>query len=47
MEEKYEIEIPQYLTEPLLRIAAETEQSLEDVVDAALRNYMERSRNNA
>lgn len=44
---KYEIEIPPHLTEPLLRLASETELPLEDIVETALRNYLERSKENA
>ena len=44
---KYEIEIPPQLTESLLRLVSETELPLEDIVEAALKNYLERSQNNA
>ena len=44
---RYEIEIPPGLTEALLRLASETELPLEDIVETALRNYMERSQDNA
>lgn len=44
---KYEIEIPPGLTEPLLWLASETELPLEDIVETALRNYLERSKENA
>lgn len=44
---KYEIEIPLGLTEPLLRLASETELPLENIVETALRNYLERSQDNA
>ena len=47
MGERLEIEIPSQLTEPLLRLASETELPLEDIVEAALRNYLERSQDNA
>lgn len=47
METKYEIEIPPHLTESLLRLASETELPLEDIVEAALKNYLERSKENA
>lgn len=47
METKYEIEIPPHLTESLLRLASETELPLEDIVETALRNYLERSKENA
>lgn len=47
METKYEIEIPPHLTESLLRLASETELPLEDIVEAALKNYWERSQDNA
>lgn len=44
---KCEIEIPPHLTESLLRLASETELPLEDIVEAALKNYLERSQDNA
>lgn len=44
---KCEIEIPPQLTEPLLRLASETELPLEGIVETALRNYLERSQDNA
>lgn len=44
---KCEIEIPPHLTESLLRLASETELPLEDIVETALRNYLERSKENA
>ena len=44
---KYEIEIPLHPTEPLLRLASETELPVEDIVETALRNYLERSQDNA
>lgn len=44
---KCEIEIPPQLTEPLLRLASETGLPLEDIVETALRNYLERSQDNA
>ena len=47
MGERLEIEIPSQLTEPLLRLASETELPLEDIVEAALKNYLERSQDNA
>lgn len=47
METKYEVEIPPHLTESLLRLASETELPLEDIVEAALKNYLERSQDNA
>lgn len=47
METKYEIEIPPHFTESLLRLASETELPLEDIVEAALKNYLERSHDNA
>lgn len=47
METKYEIEIPPHLTESLLRLASETELPLEDIVETALKNYLERSQDNA
>ena len=44
---RYEIEIPPQFIEPLLRLASETELPLEGIVETALRNYMERSQDNA
>ena len=44
---KHEIEIPSQLTEPFLQYAAETEFSVEEIVAAALKNYLERSHDNA
>ena len=41
------IEIPQEYVEPLLRSAAETGLSIEEVVDSAIKNYLERSQDNA
>lgn len=47
MEERFEIEIPTRFTEPLLRLAAETEKPLEDIVETALRNYLQGGQDNA
>lgn len=47
MGERLEIEIPSQLTEPLLLYASETELPVEDIVETALRNYLERSQYNA
>lgn len=47
MGERFEIEIPSQLTEPLLQYASETELPVEDIVENALRNYLERSQDNA
>lgn len=44
---KYEIKIPPQFIEPLLRLASETEMPLEEIVETALRNYLERSQDNA
>ena len=44
---KCEIEIPPHLTDLLLRLTSEKELPLEDIVEAALRNYLERSQDNA
>ncbi|WP_407723780.1 CopG family transcriptional regulator [Ruminococcus sp. JL13D9] len=41
------IEIPQEYVEPLLRSAAETGLSIEEVVDSAIKNYLERMIKNA
>lgn len=42
-----DIEIPNELTEPLMIAAAEQEISVEEIVERAIRNYMERSEENA
>ena len=42
-----EIEIPTQLAEPLLLYAAETGRSVEEIVETALKNYLERSRDYA
>lgn len=42
---KYEIEIPPFLAEQLLRYAAETELSAEEIVGQAIRKYLERTEN--
>ncbi len=47
MGERLEIEIPSQLTEPLLLYASETELPVEDIVETALRNYLERIQDNA
>ena len=47
MGERFEIEIPPQLTDPLLQYASEMELSVEDIVETALRNYLERSQDNA
>lgn len=47
MGERFEIEIPPQLTEPLLQYASETELSVEDVVETALRYYLGWSHDNA
>jgi hypothetical protein len=41
------IEIPQAYVEPLLNYAAETGLSVEEVVDSAIKNYLERMIKNA
>lgn len=41
------IEIPQEYVEPLLNYAAETGLSVEEVVDSAIKNYLERMIKNA
>ena len=41
------IEIPSQLLELLLEHAAETGLSVEEIVDSAIRNYLERMRKNA
>lgn len=47
MGERLEIEIPSQLIEPLLLYASETELPVEDIVETALKNYLERSQDNA
>lgn len=42
-----EIEIPKAMTEPLLTSAAEQEISAEEVVERAIRKYIERNDENA
>lgn len=41
------IEIPPLLVEPLLKHAAETGLSVEEIVESAIKNYLERMINNA
>lgn len=41
------IEIPQKYVEPLLKCAAETGLSIEEVVESAIKNYLERMKDNA
>lgn len=41
------IEIPLQLVEPLLEHAAETGLSVEEIVESAIKNYIERMINNA
>ena len=41
------IEIPTQLVEPLLEYAAETGLSVEEVVDSAIKNHLERMIKNA
>lgn len=41
------IEIPTQLVEPLLEYAAETGLSVEEVVDSAIKNHLERMSKNA
>lgn len=42
-----DIEIPYTLTELLLTVAAEQECSVEEIVERAIKNYMERNDENA
>ena len=37
----FEIEIPQPLVEPVLRLAAEQKRSVDDIVATAIKNYLE------
>ena len=41
------IEIPQKYVEPLLNCVAETGLSIEEVVESAIKNYLERMNENA
>ena len=41
------IEIPDFLIEPLLVLAAEQEISVEEIVTRAIQNYTERNEDNA
>lgn len=42
-----DIEIPDTLTEPLMIAAAEQENSVEEIVERAIKNYIERNNENA
>ena len=41
MNDRIEVQIPAPLTDALLRFAAEQELSVEEIVETAVRNYME------
>ena len=41
MNDRIEVKIPAPLTDDLLRFAAEQELSVEEIVETAMRNYME------
>ena len=41
MNDRIEVRIPAPLTDDLLRFAAEQELSVEEIVETAMRNYME------
>lgn len=41
MNDRIEVRIPAPLTDALLRFAAEQELSVEEIVETAMRNYME------
>lgn len=41
MNDRIEVQIPAPLTDALLRFAAEQELSVEEIVETAMRNYME------
>ena len=43
----YEVEIPNQFTEPLLQYAAENEMSVEEIVESAIKKYLERMMNSA
>ena len=46
MESKRDIYIPYPLSEQLLRIAYESDQTIEEIVENAIIHYLERSRDN-
>lgn len=41
MREKFEIQIPEPLAEALLRTAAQRELTVEEILETAIRNYLE------
>ena len=41
-----EIEIPDWLTESILRCAAEKELTVEEIVERAIKSYLERNEEN-
>ncbi len=47
METEYEIKIPLQLSDAIVQLAAETELSVEEIVEAAIKNYLERKQDNA
>ena len=47
MDTDFEIEVPPQLADALLRYASETELPLEDIVETAVRNYLEGGNDNA
>lgn len=47
MNSKYEICIPMNLVEPILWYSADTELSVEEIIESAIKNYLERGENNA
>ena len=47
MNDKKEIVIPEPLADALIRRAAETECSVEELIESILKRYMERTKNNA
>jgi len=44
---EYEIKIPLQLSDAIVQLAAETELSVEEIVDSSLKNYLERKQDNA
>lgn len=46
METKRDIYIPYPLSEQLLRISYESDQSIEEIVETAITHYLERSHDN-
>ena len=47
MNDKKEIVIPEQLADALMSLAAETDCSVEELIESILKRYMERMKNNA